>query len=349
MRDKTINAAENAAVISAPVAAYDKEQKKGRKSQLIKLGAITVLTAVVVIMATIAWFTIGDSVSVDGMDVTATDLPFELKTSGSAGLYDSYLDEVDSGFDNADTTEGVQGIKWKLTKNASEMENVYDGDGEPDLTKITNLESDQYGLYPGDSGTLVFYVVPKTSGDISISFTLDVRGYKAKFKSGTFNKTDDALEPVEDETINNYASSHILFFYTDENNIMHPITSDGFSKTLSDETSYTIYWVWPATLKDILNAEITGLDDDAAKEVRREFFEHPENFLKPIGEQVFDDIKVTHSEDTSEEEAAILAKLPTLLGRSYNEYGAMYNDADQAIGDNINYILVQLNAVPSGS
>lgn len=52
MRDKTINAAENAAVISAPVAADDKEQKKGRKSQLIKLGAITVLTAVVVIMAT---------------------------------------------------------------------------------------------------------------------------------------------------------------------------------------------------------------------------------------------------------------------------------------------------------
>ena len=40
----------------------------------------------------------------------------------------------------------------------------------------------------------------------------------------------------------------------------------------------------------------------------------------------------------------IAEKIQLVKGRNYNQYGAMYNDADQAIGDNVNYILVELFA-----
>lgn len=224
------------------------------------------------------------------MNVTATDLPFELKTSGSAGLYDSYIDELTSDYDSAETTAGVQGVKWKLTKNVSEMENIYSGDSQPDLENITRLDSDKYGLYPGDSGSISFTVVPKAPS-IDQTFLLDVTGYKATFDDD-LNKTDDALIESEDEDANTYTSTHILFFYIGNDNKKHLLTQESFEKTITEESEYTIYWVWPSTLKEILEADIAGLDTDAAKEVRRAFFEQPGTFLKAIGEESFESIAV---------------------------------------------------------
>ena len=46
-----------------------------------------------------------------------------------------------------------------------------------------------------------------------------------------------------------------------------------------------------------------------------------------------------------EMQAAFLsAKLPLLTGKDYSKYSAMYNDADQAIGDNVSFILAVLDA-----
>ena len=113
------------------------------------------------------------------------------------------------------------------------------------------------------------------------------------------------------------------------------------------EKEVTLYWVWTATLREILEADIKGLDDtDAAKEVRRYFFEHPDFFLKPIGDESFSMISVPHNDDASAEETAIQAKIAELsmLGKDYNQFSSKYNDADQAIGDNANYLLVELTA-----
>ena len=66
--------------------------------------------------------------------------------------------------------------------------------------------------------------------------------------------------------------------------------------------------------------------------------------MKTTGSDSFESITVAANEDTDVQETAIADLLPSISGRNYNTYGAMYNDADQTIGDNFNYILVELVA-----
>lgn len=339
-------------VVAAKKAKNEEERRK-QKKRVIKIVLLMVLIALIIVFASIAWFAMNKAVSADTMAIEAAESPFELKTTGTEqGLYDEFLDEVTSdAYGDAATTEGHQGIKWQLTKDTSEMANVYDGTGEPDMTSITRLDSDKYGLKPGDHGNLKFTIVSKTDSDLNIALTLKKTGYKAKFNSDN-TKAEDPLVEVTSTSIKNYISSHILFFYKGSDNKKHLLTSDGFTEavTSSDEggeKEVTLYWVWTATLKEILNADINGLDDaDAAKEVRRYFFEHPEDFLKPIGTESFEDIIVAHDDDAAAEDAAIADIISdnSMLGREYTQYSSKYNDADQAIGDNANYLLVELTA-----
>ena len=345
---------ENAEKIAQQVVAEKKaeseEERRKQKKRVIKIVLLMILIALIIVFASIAWFAMNKAVSADTMAIQAADAPFEIKTTGTKqGLYDDFLDEVTSGAYASDrTTIGHKGIKWMLTKDTSEMENYYDGDTEPDMSSITRLDSEKYGLKPGDHGTLKFTVVSKTSSDIDVSIVLKNTAYKAKFNTDN-TKTDDSLTEVTNTSINNYLASHILFFYKGNDNKKHLLASEGFDENvLADgEKEVTLYWVWTATLREILEADIKGLDDtDAAKEVRRYFFEHPDFFLKPIGDESFSMISVPHNDDASAEETAIQAKIAELsmLGKDYNQFSSKYNDADQAIGDNANYLLVELTA-----
>lgn len=361
MSERTINenqkiwaAAEKIAeeAVAAKKAASEEERRK-QKKRVVKLVLLMILIALIIVFASIAWFAMNKAVSADTMAIEAAESPFELKTTGTEqGLYDEFLDEVTSdAYAEASTTAGHQGIKWQLTKDTSEMHNVYNGTGEPDMTSITRRDSDQYGLKPGDHGTLKFTIVSKTDADLSVVLTLKNTGYKATFNNDN-TKTYDPLVELTDTVIKKFISSHILFFYKGSDNKKHLLTSEGFTEvvTSSDtngEKEVTLYWAWTATLKEILNADIDGLDDtDAAKEVRRYFFEHPEDFLKPIGTEDFDDITVVHDDDAAAEDAAIADVISdySMLGREYTQYSSKYNDADQAIGDNANYLLVELTA-----
>ena len=308
------------------------------------MGAMGILALILLIFSSLSWFTMSREVTTEGMSTKTAPLPFELKTIGDAGLYDDFLDEVAQGYGNTETTGATQGIKWKLTKNVSEMNNVREADDETDLEEITRLDSDKYGLKPGDSGELVFSIVPNEAKDLDISINVQITGYKADFDND-WNKTDTALQKVTDETLIHYMNSHIFLFYVGADNKKHLLTSEGFNVSVSEETPVTIYWVWPATLREILDADIKAINDtNASKEVRRLFFEHPDYFLKATNDFSFDDIIVERNEDADAQEAGIAYVLPSVSGRNYNTYGTMYNDADQAIGDNFNYILVELIA-----
>ena len=324
-----------------------KEENRKRKRNLIKLGAMTLLSVIIFIFTTIAWFTQNREVSSGSMAIKTAPSPFELKTTGDTGLYDGFLDETVPGYGSGTTTASSANIKWKLTRNTSEIHNRYNGEGTPNLREITRRDSSDYGLKPGDSGTLKFSIVPNVSGELSINLKLDVIGYEAEFElqNDVYYKNNKPLTLVTNETVKHFLASHIYFFYKDSQNNKHIIGSDGFNVSVTEETEVTLYWVWPATLKEILDENIEGLDDTgASNEVKRLFFEHPEYFLKTVGSESLDNIVVPSMENKTAQDAAIAQKLPLVYGRNYTEYGAMYNDADQAIGDNVNYILVDLTA-----
>ena len=326
------------------------DKKEEIKKKLIihyKKCAMGIIALAILIMAVIAWFTKPDGVKTSGMSVTLSDSPFDLKSIGSDGLYDEFMDDITTGFENETTTVGSSGIKWNLT-STSQMNNLYEGSGELTTEKfgeITRSDSEEYGLKPGDSGKLDFSIVPN-SPPVSLTMNLNVKGYEATFDN-TSHKTDDPLVEVTNATVDNYMHSHILFFYKGTDNKKHMLTSEGFdADNITVETAKTIYWVWIPTLQQILDANIESLGDvDASKEVRRYFFENPDKFLKATGNVSFAAFTVTKNDDVVAEEAEIEEKKDFVSGRNYSTYGAMYNDADQSIGDHINYVLVELTAL----
>ena len=139
-----------------------------RKKIIYNLVMVMTASFVVLIgMLTMAWFALNKDTSSGGMGVKSTATLFELKTSGSTGLYDAYITDVDSDYSTSSETGGNNGQKiiWQLSSQ-SQMENLWSGIGSPtaeDMRKIQKYESDNYGLSPGDYGQLTFTIVPKTT------------------------------------------------------------------------------------------------------------------------------------------------------------------------------------------
>ena len=326
---------------------HNEQSKQLRRASYLKIAALIGFAAAVLTFLSLGWFAISRIVAGNGMGIRSAMSPFELKTSGSAGLYDGFLDGTVSGYGNGTITSSSANIKWKLTKNTSEINNLYDGEGTPNLREITRRDSSDYGLKPGDSGTLKFSIVPNVSDELSINLKLNMVGYEAEYEleDDVYYKKSTPLTIVTNENVNHFLTSHICFFYEDSENHKHIIGSDGFTVAVSEETEVTLYWVWPATLREIIEEDIEGLDDTgASNEAKRLFFEHPGYFLKTLGSESFDDITVSSMENKTAQDAAIDEVIGLVSGRNYNEYGSMYNAADQASGDDSNYILVELTA-----
>ncbi len=315
----------------------NEQERRKQKKRVVKLVLLMMLIALIIVFASIAWFAMNKAVTADTMAIEAKGETYTIEPYGDKdGLYDSFI-----------TGSGVDSVIWTLSTDDN-MKNLYSGDDEPDMQEITRLDSEQYGLKPGDHGTLKFKIVSHSSENISVSLNLACTGYKAQFDADNY-KTAAPLTEVDNVSVNNYLTSHIVFFYKDSSDKLHMLTEEGFTEsvTADQEKAVTLYWFWPATLKEILDAHITDLsDNDAANEVKRYFFEHPEKFLKPVGNETFDSFSVNKQDYSSDEEedAAIAQNIALVSGKNYNTYGSMYNDADQAIGDHVNYLLVELSA-----
>ena len=72
---------ENVSSASAEIAAADgisdeEELRRLRKIQLIKMGVIAALSAIIMVFVTIAWFSLNKEIGTGGMSISTTTLPF---------------------------------------------------------------------------------------------------------------------------------------------------------------------------------------------------------------------------------------------------------------------------------
>lgn len=363
---KEIFEADNELMESASLYADEKlaevlAEHKKRKIKLIKTGGIMILISIIMVFATRSWFTMSKEVEGTGANMTASDSLFEIKTSGQTGLYDSYISRVNPNFTNAlQTSNSNQQITWHLTKtNISNtdgnMENLYTGEGPANLSEITKLESPDYGLSPGDYGTLKFTIVPKTNEAISLDINLDMSCFKTEYyESGSqAGYQKDVFTKIADNANNHkiiqYANSHISFYYkADENNDdvpeMHLVKNGVFSvENITGETEVTIFWAWAKNLVNIIDANVDGLEPSGSVELRDAFFLNPSSFLEDIsGTETFSSITISSSvENYSGAVSEKVAYLTANANRAaYSSYKSMYNNADQTIGDEVGYIML---------
>lgn len=272
-------------------------QKQITRSLLLALAALGVI-----VIACYAWFVRNTSVSGALGSISAESSTFELASAGDEGAYDNVTPE-----------------KWRVdgTKETYPIGNdtltVYQtGANSPVLWRITpnsNLGNTPggNGIYPGTSGDLQFYVIPKRDGSLKLTFDLELLPLDASYQ-----------EISGDEILPKLLSGHLLFSYTFSGQSgMVPYDTNSFSLTIQDaraDTPYlvTLHWRWPYVLSDIKNdGTITGW----MQKNRDYFFYISEGNLPE-----FD------------------------LENHLKELSDCYNNADQYIGEHIFALLLRLNA-----
>lgn len=335
----------------------NRENEKSFKKHLFLFFKNNILLAGAVfafILMTAAWFVNNSRVQAGSATVSAAaDRKFELAAVGTTGEYDDVLklilgdivqdgDEwssTDSTIDGKVTSNGKGDIVWVMSSDQNLKNNTENGTIEP-----------------GNSGKLEFYVLPKDTSAHEFSFTLTVKGY---YKNNSEYLPMSGKVGFDAKKFYKLLSGHIQFFSScDENGkysgrLSATATAEGItitglerstkaSEPQKQVTKVTIYWVWPYYVGDMILPDGNGkLSNDEKKTLFT-------NDLRSAiaGELADDNGKYFENpiDDTLKGEIAEMVN-GNIDETAYNVIYTAYNDADKYIGENGEYILVQLSAV----
>lgn len=333
-----------------------RENEKSLKKHLFLFLKNNILLAGAVfafILLTAAWFVNNSRVQAGGATVSAAaDRKFELAAVGTTGKYDNVLKSIlgnvvqdgddwsstDSTIDGKVTSNGKGDIVWVMSSEQNLKNNTENGTIEP-----------------GSSGKLEFYVLPKdTSAKHDFTFTLTVKGYYKNKNNSDYLPMSSKGNGFDTEKFYKLLSGHIQFFSSyDGEKYSNPLTATATAEGITinglkrstdvDKTpkKVTIYWVWPYYVGDMILPDGNGklsndkkktlftdkLRETTAKEMADNYGKYFEN---PI-------------DDALKGETAEMVK-GNIDEKAYNVIYTAYNNADKYIGENGEYILVQLSA-----
>lgn len=327
----------------------EKERKKRKKAALIKFGSLAVFAFIVWVFATIAWFSQNDSVSAGGMGVSVAGIPFELSSTGKVtseylrlyGLADStYSEGAIIGVESSGVSEHRTGTVNKLIMRL---------DSGNDGSSYTE------GFRPGASGVLNFDIIPYTDDELYVKCNFNLRTFDATYNDDT-GATTSITEitdnsPDDLQNASNYLRGHILFFtdrtISDGNEIYSGyIGTDGYTKHIAAGNSgenihVTIYWKWVNTFDQMvlkttdISTDYPLLADDNADD-RAALI----SYINTNYQIILAEISNTNA---SFMPTATYTSIKNNASR-LSELNENYNTADQLIGVNIDYFLLDISA-----
>lgn len=325
------------------------EKKKNQKKSLIKMGAMGVLTLILLIFSSLSWFTMNTQVESSGMNIKTATLPFDIQSSGAAtdeyvrlfGLADSeYSSGTRQGNTNTYRTGTYDQIWWRLDEN--------------DTTSYST------GFRPGASGELSFEIVPKDENALKVNCKFNLRAFISSENSQT-NVTESITEITDasgteiQKNARKYINGHILFFeQKNVDNKGHEIYSefigaDGIDITVpagGNAKSVTLYWKWVNTFDQIfLKTTDSYYDYPLIEDDNTDDREDLVEYIQDNPSKLFSDISAGNTTavqnidyDTDHANSALLSAL-----------NDGYNAADQVIGVNLRYFLIEMVASPATS
>ena len=325
-----------------------------RKTTLIKIGAMMLFAMLVGIFAGIAWFTMNKDVSTGGMSVKSQANGFELQVSGTTIGYNDLYTHLDSSLTGNSGTitnnnQGGQVISWRLE------------DGEK-------------AIKPGSQGTLEFEVISNGANIDALKYSLNITAYTATTREDPDpdypndpDKTIEVVTGLTEITSSNssgtkldavdYINTHVMFFTgrngssKDDYEYYGLISNkEEFNLTLKNGVG-TIYWIWPNTLGQIafstgestyytgtpvLYKTATSYNADRAA-MTDYMTENRAAFFSGNGAEDYESLitsMYTKWATTTPEPVSYMAE--------YEKLSEGYNAADQAIGNNIDYVLLHM-------
>lgn len=318
-----------------------------RKKALIKMGAIAAMFIVLAIFGTVSWFTHNRLVASSGTSIRTETLSFDIQSSGAApaeyvrlfGLADSgYSSGTRQGETDKYRTEAADQIWWRLDSG--------------DTESYTN------GFRPGSSGAFEFEIVPKNTKALTVNCKFNLRAFISE-ENETTNVTESITEITEssgtdlEKNAMRFINGHILFFENksvdDAGNEIYSgyIGTDGIDISVpagGEAKSVTLYWKWVNTFDQIfLKTTDSYYDYPLIENDNTDDREALIDFIQHNPAKLFSDISAENTAAVqSINYAADHAKSALLSALNDG-----YNAADQAIGVNLRYFLIEMAASPA--
>ena len=288
------------------------------------VSGLFVLAAIVAIFACLAWFAANNRVSATGSTIGAKAERYTLTAAGAgeANAHVGYYECSDRTADEKKTIEGLD------TTDAMTV------------TLASNLNNETAGsLYPGARGQITFTVTPLTDnlGDITVNLS---RVLKAK---GNIYKEADGNLSADANTLLSLVKGHLLFFTSCQNGYYSGRVENGKitipkSKFCMDEKTtnptnqpvpVTLYWVWPEYFQNFV---LTG---------NTNYYKN----LFATEDASYADLKT----DVEKNKALYFYGLSgsTAAAKPYDSvdaYSALYNNADEKIGNEVISIQLRITA-----
>ena len=301
------------------------------------VSGLFVLAAIVAIFACLAWFAANNRVSATGSTIGAKADRYTLTAEGEgeSGAHVGYYERSERTDTEKQTIAGLD------TADAMTV------------TLESNLNNETAGsLYPGARGKMTFTVTPRTDnlGDITINLS---RVLKVKAKGNIYKEADGKLSD-DASTLLGLVKGHLLFFTSCKNGYYSGRVENGKitipkSKFCMDEKTtnptnqsvpVTLYWVWPEYFQNFVltgntnyyrnlfaeagdgTTDYGSLQADMNKNKAKYFFGAAGNTVAASAPTV--------SATMSSSDAAICS--------------ALYNNADEQIGDKVEYIQLRISA-----
>lgn len=294
------------------------------------VSGLFVLAAIVAIFACLAWFAANNRVSATGSTIAAKAARYSLTAAGEGepDAHTGYYERTDAEKQNItrlDTTDAMT------------------------VTLESNLNNESAGsLYPGARGKITFTVKPLVDDlngvTINLSRVLKVTGNVVVEDGKTL--TSDA------QTLLGLAKGHLLFFTSCQNGYYSGRVVDSkiridkseFCKKGSSETTESkevnLYWVWPEYFQNFVLTGNTNYYKNlfaAAGDAKSDYGalqadmnEHKANYFYGAANGTSAANAPAVSTDMSFSDTAICS--------------ALYNNADEQIGNKVKYIQLRISA-----
>ena len=341
----------------------EKERKKRIRGTLIKFGSLAVFAFIVWVFATISWFTMNTQVESGGMSLKTQGLLFTIQPVPSPYVVGIYDDSTKTGTYVRNTllsgaSKNSSVLTWTITNDTATT--------NPDTNKTTinkgknigNGPAAGYegGISPGSSGELQFKFIPSRSVDAELTFYL--YAYSVDYdEQGDEDKSTIALigenATTDRQLAKNLLNGHILLFEDYDSTTGRYsglISTDDFqrimSETYTQETTESVYWVWAETLAELV---LDDTNNAHKKNLRgkKSLCANQSDIIKLLKNNpswFFLDPETPNRTWTEFTSTTADATVVSTINSNYSLYSAYYNEADQCIGTNVAYLLLDMTA-----
>lgn len=297
------------------------------------VSGLFVLAAIVAIFACLAWFAANNRVSAAGSTIGAKADRYTLTAAGE-GKPDAHVGYYERTAEEKHTIAGLD-----------------TADGMT-VTLGSNLNNETAGsLYPGARGKITFMVTPYTDnlGDITINLSRILKAKGNIYEEADGNLSDDA------STLLSLVKGHLLFFTSCKNGYYSDRVVDSkieihksefcekgdVTKPTNKSVTINLYWVWPEYFQNFV---LTGNTN-----YYKNLFAAPTDGKNPDYVALQADMnknKVNYFFGAAGGKEA--ASAPTVSASMTSSdtaiCSALYNNADEQIGDKVKYIQLRMSA-----